>query len=66
MEPEKFFRVLPAEFDGNDLNDNFGPLGFVIIGFFALSWVGSVIIYRVKGFDRLELPVKTTDQPSAS
>jgi nickel/cobalt transporter (NiCoT) family protein len=34
------------------LNDNFGTLGFVIIGVFVLSWVGSVIIYRVKGFDR--------------
>jgi high-affinity nickel-transport protein len=28
------------------LNDNFGTLGFVIVGIFALSWVGSVIIYR--------------------
>jgi high-affinity nickel-transport protein len=41
------------------LNDNFGTLGFVIIGVFVLSWVGSVIIYRVKGFDRLE--TTTTD-----
>jgi nickel/cobalt transporter (NiCoT) family protein len=40
-----------------NLNNNFGTLGFVIIGIFALSWVGSVIIYRVKGFDRLEFPV---------
>ena len=44
------------DFVGN-LNNNFGTLGFVIIGIFALSWVGSVIIYRVKGFDRLEFPV---------
>ena len=36
------------------LNDNFGTLGFVIIGVFVLSWVGSVIIYRVKGFDHFE------------
>jgi nickel/cobalt transporter (NiCoT) family protein len=36
------------------LNDNFGTLGFVIIGVFVLSWVGSVIFYRVSGFDRLE------------
>jgi high-affinity nickel permease len=28
------------------LNDNFGTLGFVIIGVFVLSWAGSVIIYR--------------------
>jgi len=38
------------------LNNNFGTLGFMIIGVFALSWIGSVIIYRLKGFDRLESP----------
>jgi len=43
------------------LNDNFGALGFVIIGVFALSWVGSVIIYRVKGFDRFESTTTTAD-----
>jgi high-affinity nickel-transport protein len=37
-----------------NLNDNFGTLGFVIIGVFVLSWIGSVIIYRLKGFDRAE------------
>jgi nickel/cobalt transporter (NiCoT) family protein len=42
------------------LNDNFGNLGFVLIGVFALSWIGSVILYRLKGFDRLESPVATT------
>ena len=43
------------------LNDNFGTLGFLIIGVFALSWMGSVIIYRVKGFDRLESATTSTD-----
>jgi high-affinity nickel-transport protein len=43
------------------LNDNFGTLGFVIIGVFVLSWLGSVIIYRVKGFDRFESTTTTTD-----
>src|SRR6266481_6245709 len=43
------------------LNDNFGTLGFVIIGVFVLSWVGSVIIYRVKGFDRFESTTTTTN-----
>jgi high-affinity nickel-transport protein len=42
------------------LNDNFGSLGFVIIGIFVLSWAGSVIIYRVKRFDRFESPTSTT------
>ena len=36
------------------LNDNLGALGFVIVGVFILSWIGSILIYRVKGFDRLE------------
>lgn len=41
------------DFIGN-LNDNFGTLGFVIIGVFVLSWIASAIIYRVKDFDRFE------------
>jgi high-affinity nickel-transport protein len=45
------------------LNDNLGTLGFVIVGIFVLSWVGSVIIYRIKGFDRLESMRRTTDRP---
>jgi high-affinity nickel-transport protein len=36
------------------INDNFGVLGYVIIGVFALSWVGSVAFYRVMGYDALE------------
>jgi nickel/cobalt transporter (NiCoT) family protein len=37
-----------------NLNGNFGTLGFVIIGIFVVCWIGSVVIYRIKGFDRLE------------
>jgi len=37
-----------------NLNGNFGTLGFVIIGIFVFCWIGSVVIYRIKGFDRLE------------
>jgi high-affinity nickel-transport protein len=37
------------------LNDNFGTIGFVIIGVFALSWLASMVIYRVKRFDQLEI-----------
>jgi nickel/cobalt transporter (NiCoT) family protein len=44
------------------LNDNFGALGFMIIGVFVLSWIGSVVIYRIKGFDRLEAPVAATSE----
>ena len=38
------------------LNDNFNALGFVVIGAFAASWVISVAIYRIAGYDRLEAP----------
>jgi nickel/cobalt transporter (NiCoT) family protein len=37
------------------LNDNFGTLGFVIIGIFVFSWIVSVLIYRAKRFDELEV-----------
>ncbi|WP_153135732.1 HoxN/HupN/NixA family nickel/cobalt transporter [Paraburkholderia agricolaris] len=37
------------------LNDNFGTLGYIIIGIFVLSWVTSVLIYRAKRFDELEV-----------
>jgi high-affinity nickel-transport protein len=37
------------------LNDNFGTIGYVIIGIFALSWLASIVIYRVKRFDELEI-----------
>jgi len=36
------------------LNDNFGTIGYLIIGIFAVSWALSLAIYRFKGFDRLE------------
>ncbi|MBV8046890.1 MAG: HoxN/HupN/NixA family nickel/cobalt transporter [Paludibacterium sp.] len=37
------------------LNDNFGTIGYLIIGIFALSWLLSIVIYKVKGFDKLEI-----------
>jgi len=36
------------------LNDHFGTIGYLIIGIFAVSWALSLMIYRFKGFDRLE------------
>jgi len=35
-------------FIGN-LNGNFGNVGLVVIGVFILSWVGSMVLYRLKG-----------------
>jgi nickel/cobalt transporter (NiCoT) family protein len=37
------------------INDNFGVLGYVIIGIFVLSWLASVVFYNVKGYDDLEV-----------
>jgi len=37
------------------INDNFGVLGYVIIGIFVFSWVGSVVFYNLKGYDELEV-----------
>ena len=39
------------------LNDNFGVMGFLIIGIFAGSWLVSVAIYRWKGYDEIEATV---------
>ena len=36
-----------------DLSGNMANFGFVIVGVFAAAWIASVIIYKVKGFDRL-------------
>jgi len=36
------------------INDNFGTLGYVIIGVFVATWAISVLIYRWMGYDRLE------------
>jgi nickel/cobalt transporter (NiCoT) family protein len=36
------------------LNDNFGALGYLIVGIFATSWLISVAVYRLKGYDEIE------------
>ena len=38
------------------LNNNFGVLGYFIIGLFALSWLLSIAIYRGRRLDHIELP----------
>jgi len=37
------------------LNQNFGTLGYGIIGIFALSWILSIAFYRYKRLDSLEI-----------
>jgi nickel/cobalt transporter (NiCoT) family protein len=36
------------------LNDNFGSLGYAIVGFFVASWIVSFAVYKARGYDRLE------------
>ena len=37
------------------LNDNFGLIGYAVVGVFVASWLCSVAIYRWKRFDELEI-----------
>ncbi|HJS86397.1 MAG TPA: HoxN/HupN/NixA family nickel/cobalt transporter [Acetobacteraceae bacterium] len=37
------------------LNDNFGTIGYLVIAVFVVSWIASAIIYRARGYDRLEV-----------
>ena len=43
------------------LNDNFGVIGFAIIGVFVLSWAASIIIYRMNRYDEIEVSTAPTD-----
>jgi high-affinity nickel-transport protein len=44
------------------INDNFGVLGYLIIGIFVLSWAGSVVFYKLKRYDLLEInALETSD-----
>lgn len=44
------------------LNDNFGLLGYLIVGLFAGTWLLSWAFYRYKGYDRLDLAPAGTAQ----
>ena len=45
------------------INDNFGTLGYVIIGVFVATWLISVLVYRLMDLDRLEaVPVTSEEQ----
>ncbi|HEX4768368.1 MAG TPA: HoxN/HupN/NixA family nickel/cobalt transporter [Lichenihabitans sp.] len=37
------------------LNDNFGLLGYVIVGLFILAWLVSYVVYRVNRYDDIEV-----------
>ena len=48
------------------LNNNFGLLGYIIIAVFALSWILSILFYRWRRFDHLDLsPSLPTSTPAS-
>ncbi len=40
---------------GRRLNDSLANFGFVVIGVFVLAWIISMLIYKAKDYDRLEV-----------
>jgi high-affinity nickel-transport protein len=40
------------------LNENFGLIGYLIIAIFAVSWVAAAVIYRLRGYDQLEIETR--------
>jgi len=38
----------------SDLNESLSAFGYVVVGVFFASWVTSALIYRLKGYDRLQ------------
>jgi len=48
------------------LNNNFGIIGFVIIGIFVASWAASIIIYRMNRYDEIEVNTDPTDRRSSA
>ncbi len=41
------------------LNDNFGTLGYFIVGLFAISWIISIAVYKLRKLDRFEVGIET-------
>jgi nickel/cobalt transporter (NiCoT) family protein len=41
------------------LNDNFGALGYLIVGIFVAAWILSLLIYRAKGYDDIEAAARS-------
>ena len=39
------------------INDNFGVLGYGIVGLFLISWLVSYVVYRAKRYDDIEVSI---------
>lgn len=54
------------DFIGN-LSDNFGTIGYLIIGIFIISWIISTIVYKLKRYDEIEVvSIETREQETGS
>ena len=45
---------VPATYEDSD---NFGMLGYLIIGIFVFAWLISYVVYRVNRYDDIEVTV---------
>jgi hypothetical protein len=52
------FDAIVGNFWGNSSARAFGVLGYCIIAIFALSWIASIVIYKVRRFEEFELAMK--------
>ncbi|HEX4192187.1 MAG TPA: HoxN/HupN/NixA family nickel/cobalt transporter, partial [Stellaceae bacterium] len=43
------------------LNDNFGSIGYVVLAIFIVSWLGSMLIYRLKGYGALDTEIEAAE-----
>jgi high-affinity nickel-transport protein len=49
----------------DSLNNHFGTIGFVVIAVFVVSWLVSILIYRMNRYDEIEVcPAPVTDSSS--
>ena len=48
-----------------DLNSNFGAIGYIVVGLFAASWFVSLVIYRANGYDRYDERLTAHNEPMA-
>jgi nickel/cobalt transporter (NiCoT) family protein len=61
------FALKGAFWDAVDaLNGNFTVLGGAVIGLFIAAWVGSVIVYRYKGLDEIQVTFARNNRQSES
>jgi nickel/cobalt transporter (NiCoT) family protein len=43
------------------LGDNFSLVGYSIVGFFIVSWIASYLLYKAKGYDKIEAMASADD-----